>query len=166
MNGPINWSLMRLYYTSTTTQWWKLLEMEWWDCWGTVHGGVTADHCSNHVPLQVSIHAYVTLSLKISSWKTTWSSTHILQHSPHITSRPTLVKRKMRYATYSDLCPYTGVILTKIRQLKISNTCWFTSSMLATNSLYRPSILHMPLASVHHTVMNAFKGTKPVHTGH
>jgi hypothetical protein len=54
----------------------------------------------------------------------------ILQHALHITSRPTPVKWKMQYVTYSDLCLYTGVILTKIRQLKIPNTCQFSSSML------------------------------------
>jgi hypothetical protein len=49
---------------------------------------------------------------------------------PAYNSRPTPVKWKMKYGTYSDLCTYNGVILTKIRQLKIPTTCQFSSSML------------------------------------
>jgi hypothetical protein len=49
---------------------------------------------------------------------------------PAYNSRPTPVKWKMNCETYSDLCPYTGVTLTKIRQLKIPNKCQFSSSML------------------------------------
>jgi hypothetical protein len=36
----------------------------------------------------------------------------------------------MKHGTYSDLCTYNGVNLSKIRQLKIPNTCQFSSSLL------------------------------------
>jgi len=90
---------------------------------------VTADHCSIHVPLEISILAYLTFSLIKPLNNYLMFSRHSAA-CPAYNSRPTKVKWKMKYGTYSDLCTYTGVILTKIRQLKIPNTCLFSSSML------------------------------------
>jgi hypothetical protein len=80
---------------------------------------VTADHCSNHVPLEISTHAYVTSSLTIKTLNNYLIFSRHYAACPAYNSRPTPVKLKMKYGTYSELCTYNGVILTKIRQLKI-----------------------------------------------
>jgi len=91
---------------------------------------VTADCCSNHEPLEILTLAYVTFSLTIKHLNNYLMFSRHSAACPTYNSRPTPVKWKMKYGTYSDLCTYIGVILTKIRQLKIPNTCQFSSSML------------------------------------
>jgi len=88
---------------------------------------VTADHCSNPVPLEISTYAYVTFSLTVKPLNNYLMFSRHSAVCPAYNSRPTPVKWKMKYGTYSDLCNYNGVNLSKIRQLKIPNTCQFSS---------------------------------------
>jgi hypothetical protein len=91
---------------------------------------VAADLFGNHVPLEISAQVYATFSLTIKPLNNYLMFSRHSAACPACNSRPIPVKWKMNYGTCSDLCPYTGDILTKIRHLKIPNKCQFSSSML------------------------------------
>jgi hypothetical protein len=59
--------------------------------------------CSNHVPTEISTHAYVTSSLTIKTLNNYLMFSRHYAACPAYNSRPTPVKWKMNYGTYSEL---------------------------------------------------------------